>query len=253
MTMNELISIITPCCNSYLYISDAINSVLSQTYTEWELIIIDDCSTDGSDKIIKAYCNKDLRIKYFKTEKISGSPAIPRNIGIENAKGKYIAFLDSDDIWFHSKLQEQIEFMNFHNYSFIYSNYKKISVNAKRNYFTIKTKAKSNYWDILKSCEISCLTVIIKKELIDNIHFRTILKEDYAFWLEIMRLRGITAYNTGKIHALYRESKRSRSSNKMKMIRGQWLILRKIEKIHFLIAIYCLIIYGLKGFLKYVK
>ena len=106
--INVCISVITPCYNSGAYIADAIESVIAQSFVNWEMIIVDDCSSDNSAFIINQYSSKDARIKYFKTDFPSGSPTLPRNIGIKYAKGKYIAFLDSDDIWLPEKLKEQI-------------------------------------------------------------------------------------------------------------------------------------------------
>lgn len=250
--MNTFVSVITPCYNNKKTIHETILSVINQTYTQWEMLIIDDCSIDGSDIIIKQYCEQDPRIKYLKTEKPSGSPSIPRNLGLENAKGEFVCFLDSDDYWLPNKLEEQIEFIQKNKYSFVYSNYEKISYDGKRNNRIIKTKSQSNYTDNLKSCEIPCLTACISKRIISNTRFLPIKKEDYAFWLEILR-KGITAYNTNKIHALYRESKNSRSSNKIKMIKGQWYILRQIEKINIFRSFFFLIIYLWKGYKKYIK
>ena len=102
--MNPQISVITPCYNAESTIRETIDSVLRQTFKDWELLIIDDCSTDNSAEIIREYSSRDSRIKYFKTEEKSGSPSTPRNIGIDNASGEYIAFLDADDVWLPDKL-----------------------------------------------------------------------------------------------------------------------------------------------------
>ena len=103
--MENLVTIVTPCYNSQQTILQTIESVIKQTYPNWEMLIVDDCSTDGTADIVKRYENIDSRIKYFKTELNSGSPSLPRNIGIDNAQGKYIAFLDADDIWLPNKLE----------------------------------------------------------------------------------------------------------------------------------------------------
>lgn len=251
--MNEQVSIITPCYNGKTTIQATIQSVIAQTYPHWEMLIIDDCSTDGSDSIIQQYCRQDSRIKYFKTEKPSGSPAQPRNIGLEHALGEYICFLDSDDCWFPEKLEHQIKFITQHRYDFVYSNYEKISYDGKRNNRIIKTKQISNYYDNLKTCEIPCLMVLLRREAIGNIRFLTNEpKEDYIFWLSILK-KGITAYNTNKTHGLYRESNSSRSANKVKMIKAQWHILRDIEQINLALSVHYLITYLWHGIKKYIK
>ena len=183
-----LISIITPCYNAAPFIAQTIESVLAQTYPHWEML------TDHS----------------------SGSPSLPRNIGLEQAQGEYIAFLDSDDAWFPSKLEEQVIFMESGPYDFVYSDYEKMAWNGKRNLRLIQVRRISSFWDMLESNEIPCLTVLLRKDLIGEARFKSIPKEDYAFWLEILR-KGYKAYNTGKVHALYREAKNSRSGNKFEM------------------------------------
>lgn len=250
--MGYLISIITPAYNAESTIEKAIESVLNQTYNDWELLIINDCSSDKTEEIIQNYSSKDRRIKYFCTERPSGGPSVPRNIGLKNSKGKYIAFLDSDDLWFPNKLEEQINFLLVNNYKFVYSNYEKISYDGKRNNRFIFVRNVSTYKDTLKSCEIPCLTILMDSSLIENRQFKNMGKEDYIMWLEILR-DGTIAYNTGKVHALYRESNNTRSSNKFKMIYQQWNVIRNIEKQNLIKSIYYLSTYLFKGYLKYIK
>ena len=247
-----MISVITPCYNAQIYIAQAIESVLSQTYPYWELLIVDDCSTDGSAEIILSYVKRDSRIKYFKTDYPSGSPALPRNIGIENAKGEYVAFLDSDDLWLPDKLGEQISFLERNRYDFVYSDYEKMSWDGVRSKRIIRASKISTYKNTLRSCDIPCLTVLLRKDIIQNIRFKDVCKEDYLFWLEILKA-GYMAYNTGIVHALYREANESRSGNKFRMAREQWRILRRIENVDFFSALYCILFYSVKGFMKYIK
>lgn len=250
--MNPLISIITPCYNASPFITQTIESVLSQTYPYWEMLIVDDCSTDRSAEIIQTYVERDTRIRYLRTENPSGSPSLPRNIGLQQAQGEYIAFLDSDDAWFPNKLEEQVAFMEAYSYNFVYSDYEKMSWNGARADRRIRVRSVSTYWDILESNEIPCLTVLLHRELIEQTRFRSIPKEDYAFWLEILR-KGVKAYNTGKIHALYREAVNSRSGNKWKMFAQQWFVLRKVEGVKWIPSIYFMLIFAYKGFMKYIK
>lgn len=247
-----LVSVITPCYNAASVISQTIDSVLSQTYTNWEMIIVDDCSTDNSFEIIKEYAEIDGRVKYLKTKLASGGPSLPRNIGLDYSKGEYVAFLDSDDVWLPTKLEEQLQFLLEHNCDFVYSNYEKITWNGQRNSRIISGRSTSTYWNTLESCEIPCLTVLIKKNIIGQIRFKNIDKEDYVFWLELLR-RGYIAYNTQKVHALYREAQKTRSSNKFEMFKQQWVVLRQIEKVKKVPAFYFIAIYSIKGFIKYLK
>ncbi len=248
-----IVSIITPAYNAAKFIGETIESVLRQTYSNWELLICDDCSTDDTVKIVEQYGVADSRIRLLSTPQNTGSPSIPRNISLNEAKGKYIAFLDADDIWFPEKLEEQLVFMENNHYDFVYSNYEKMDFQGKRKDRYVCTRSTSTFWDILESNGIPCLTVLLRREIIDDIHFKQFPKEDYVFWLEILRTRGIVAYNTNKIHAVYREAKNSRSGNKVKMIKQQWYILRRVEKVKKVPAIYFMSIFLLKGFLKYLK
>ena len=248
-----LVSIITPCYNAELCIEETIQSVLSQTYLNWELLICDDCSTDQTVEIILQYCQRDSRIKLFKTNQNTGSPSQPRNIALDAAHGDYLAFLDADDVWYPRKLEEQLDFMIGRNVDFVYSNYEKMNYVGQRRNRMVYVRSKSTYWDMLESDSIPCLTALIKKEYIGNVRFRLLPKEDYEFWLEIMRVKSLVAYNTNQVHAIYRESKNSRSGNKFAMIRKQWYILRQIEHVKRIPASYFMVIYLVKGFLKYIK
>jgi glycosyltransferase involved in cell wall biosynthesis len=244
-----MVSIITPCYNSFLYIEDAINSVLSQTYPHWEMLIIDDCSIDGSDILIHQYTKIDQRIKYYKTDKPSGSPVFPRNIGIEKANGQYIAFLDSDDIWLPNKLEEQMELFQKNKCCIIYSNYEKINEKGDRNNRFVISPTKATYNQLLKSDFMGLLTVICDISKIGKFSFQEIGHEDYALWLFFLK-KGYVAYNTNTITALYRIRKNSVSSNKIRASFWQWNIYIRIEKTGYLKGIYYFMHYVYNGLLK---
>lgn len=250
--MSSLISIITPCYNSEGTIQQTIESVINQTYQNWEMLIIDDCSTDNSADVIKRYADRDNRIRYFRTDSPSGSPSMPRNIGIEKASGKYIAFLDADDLWFPDKLEKQVSFLENNDYSFIYSDYEKMNHLGRRNNRLIKMPESSSFWDVIQTCTIPCLTVMMTREIIGKTRFKFIPKEDFAFWLDILK-KGVIAYNVGQVLAIYREQNKSRSSNKIDMIRKQWTVLRKVEGVKPIVASYFMFQYLFHGVLKYVK
>lgn len=244
-----MVTIITPCYNASAYIKDTILSVLNQTYADWEMIIVDDCSSDNSADIIKEYLS-DPRIKYFKTDRPSGGPSAPRNIGIDNAKGEYIAFLDSDDIWLPNKLESQLLFMKSRNASFAYSNYIRFkNVNNLRG--VIHAPSSATYNDILHSDYIPLLTIIIKKAILGDIRFVNRSKEDFAFLLALLRT-GICAFNTNDCVALYRIAKKSRSSNKLYMMFQHYKILRD-ENINPIRCWYYVFTHSYAAFLKYRK
>jgi glycosyltransferase involved in cell wall biosynthesis len=243
-----MVSIITPSYNSSKFIAQAIESALAQTYKNWEMIIIDDMSSDNSTEIVEKYLQADKRIRLIKLEKNIG-PALARNQAIERANGKYIAFLDSDDIWQPNKLQIQVQFMLDNNLSFSYSSYDIIDENG--NYLkTFHVKDFISYEELLKTNVIGCLTAIYDAEKLGKVFMENIGHEDYALWLNILKKikhgRGID-----KSLARYRIVKKSISSNKFKTIRYQWNIYRRVEKINFFKSIYYLLFYTYNGFKKY--
>lgn len=252
MNRTPLVSVITPVYNASHVIKETIESVINQTYKDWELLIIDDCSYDNSAEIIKKYADKDKRIKYLKTSHSSGSPSLPRNIGIDNAKGEYIAFLDADDIWLPNKLSVQIQFMEENKINFVYSDYEKIDYRGNRNNRIIKMPKQSTFWDVIETCTIPCLTVVLNRDIIGETRFKDIPKEDFAFWLDILK-KDTHAYNVKGVHALYREQPNSRSSNKFQMIKNQWRVLRQIEGVKPVVASYFMLKYLFYGIKKYIK
>lgn len=184
--MNDLVSIIMPSYNTAEYIADSINSVIKQTYENWELIIVDDCSTDNTDEIVGSFL-KDSRIRYMKNERNSGA-AVSRNRAIREAKGEWIAFLDSDDLWDSRKLEKQIDFMNSHGYIFSYHDYVKIDEESKslNIYVTgpevVDRKRMYNY------DYIGCLTFMYSTKAIGLIQIKDIKKNnDYAILLKLCK------------------------------------------------------------------
>ncbi len=245
-----LVSIITPSYNSADFIAETIQSVKAQTYQNWEMLITDDGSTDNTIAIIETYTKHDPRIKLYRSNLRSGSPAAPRNRSIKEAKGKYIAFLDSDDLWEPFKLSEQVEFAETNQYAVVFSHYEKIMYDGQRNGRLVMTANQYDYRDLLKTDGIPWLTLMIRKDAIGSLSFIKEKKEDYIFLLALLR-KGFIAYNTGKMHALYRITPNSRSGNKLKMVRSQWNIIRKYESVGLLKSIYCMAIYLFCGLRKY--
>lgn len=250
--MTKLVTIITPCFNAAATLAQTIESVMAQSYTEWELLVIDDCSKDNSGEIAKNYAGKCDKIKYFRTDTPSGSPAMPRNIGIEKARGEYIAFLDSDDVWFPDKLKKQMDFINTHGGDLIYSYYEKMDWEGKRNNRVVRTPAVSDFSSNLRSCHIPCLTAIVSRKAIGDIRFKPIRQEDYCFWLDILR-KGYTAFNICQVTSLYREAPNSRSANKFNMFKAHWNILRRHQNIPVIKCCFFIVTYAVQGIHKYFK
>jgi glycosyltransferase involved in cell wall biosynthesis len=247
-----LVSVITPCYNSAEYIVQTIESVLIQTYQKWEMIIIDDCSVDNSVEIIFTYQKKDRRIKLYKTEKCTGSPIEPRNMGIENASGQYIAFLDSDDVWLPNKLENQTKLFNNKDVGIVYSNYEKISESGIRNNRIITVPSSVTYTQLLKGNCIGCLTAIYDVSKIGKVYFEQFRHEDYVLWLTILHM-GYIAKNTDTLEALYRVKMKSVSANKFIVLFWQWNIYRNFLKLSISRSLYYFFFYVARAFLKYLK
>lgn len=247
-----MVSIIIACYNSKDFISHAIDSILQQTFSDWEIIVVDDCSTDESALIVKRYCGRNERIRYFKTDFPSGSPALPRNIGIANARGRYIAFLDSDDMWLPDKLKEQLHLFDDDKTAIAYSNYEKMTEIGQRENRIIKAPSTVNYKQLLLGNVIGCLTAIYDTHKVGKIYFSENSHEDYILWLSILK-NGFIARNSNTVTALYRVRNHSVSSNKLKALSWQWNIYVNIERTGYFKAAYYFIHYAYRAFAKMLK
>lgn len=250
--MDPLVSIITPCYNSESFIALTIKSVLAQTFSQWEMLVIDDCSTDRSSVIVKAYEAKDSRIKYLKTDQPSHSPTHPRNMGIQAAKGRYIAFLDSDDMWLPNKLEEQLKISDSSEVAILFSNYEKMNKEGTRSGRKVIAPPHVDYFRLLKGNCIGCLTAMYDTAKVGKMFFKNVGHEDCVLWLEILK-KGYKAQNTNTIAALYRVGNLSVSSNKLKILSWQWNILRNEECLPICKALYLYAHYAMRAFLKIMK
>lgn len=187
--MNDLglVSIVTPTYNCARFISHTIESVLAQTYTNWEMLIVDDCSSDNTSEIVKTYAEKDLRIKYVCLEQNSGAAAA-RNKALHLAKGQWMAFLDSDDLWLPTKLERQLKFMLKNNYAFTYHEYSEISEEGTALNVTVSGKKHVGRLGMYSCCWPGCLSVIYQRERIGLIQIENIKKNnDTALWLKVIK------------------------------------------------------------------
>lgn len=245
--MEPLVSIITPVYNSEEYLEETILSVINQTYKNWELLLIDDYSTDNSYKIIEKYLT-DERIKYLRNERNSG-PAITRNIGLEKSKGEYIAFLDSDDIWAKNKLELQIDYMKKNSIRICHGDYIFIDKNGKE-IKKIITDDILSYKILLKENQIKTSFLIVNKNLIGEIRFPLIKHEDFAFFLELLK-KGEISKKIDFIVGKYRIQENSVSSNKLKSAIWTWNIYRKYERLNLLQSVHYFSNYIYRGLRKY--
>lgn len=249
MDDQELVSIITPLFNTERLLPLAIQSVLDQSYTNWEMIIIDDCSTDGSPEIAANYSNKDPRIKFFQ-QSVNSGPAACRNVATEHAQGRYVAFLDSDDMWSPEKLSRQIAFMQRTKAVLSYTSYKKINNDGDISQHTIHAKPNLTYKQLLNSNEIGSLTAVYDSKEIGKQPLIDIDHEDYVLWLSILK-KGYTAYGLDEVLAYYRIGNASISSNKLKAMGFQWNIYRNIENLSLIRSLYHFMFYAYRGYKKF--
>ena len=190
-----LVSIIMPSYNTAAYIKESIQSVLNQTYTNWELIIVDDCSTDSTDEVLETI--KDSRIRYFKNDKNSGA-AVSRNKALREAKGQWIAFLDSDDLWMPEKLEKQIYFMESNGYAFSYTSYEEIDIEGNKTGIRVTGPKKITKTGMFNYCWPGCLTVMYDAMKVGIIQIEDIKKNnDYAMWLKVCKKANGTQSNKG--------------------------------------------------------
>lgn len=246
--LNNLVTVITPSYNSSEFISSTILSVLSQTYINWEMIIIDDCSVDSSREIIEEFIKKDKRIKLIKLAENSGA-AVARNRGIKESKGRYIAFLDSDDVWHSDKLKLQLEFMQKNNYPFTFTAYRKVDEN---NVYLGKMGVPNKvcYSDLLKMCSIGCLTSVYDTNYFGKIYMPLIRKrQDLGLWLKLLKKIDY-AYGLNDVLADYRVRDGSISSNKLKVSSYTWRLYREVEGLGLIKSSYYFSNYAIRGLLR---
>ena len=248
---NPIVSVIMPTHNDVRFLTRAIESVLSQSFKDWELLVVDDGSTDDTPTVIADYAKRDKRIRPFRIDVASGSPTKPRNIGIENATGRYIAFLDSDDLWLPTKLEHQMAlFEKEDKAAIVFSYYKVISEEGITMQDAITSPAISDYKHLLKGNVIGCLTAIYDTDKVGKQFFPYCGHEDYVVWLSILK-KGWKAYNTNTVEAKYQVKESSVSSNKFRAIQWQWNIYRNIEHIGLLKSVYYCIHYAVRAIDKH--
>lgn len=236
---NIMVSIITPLYNSENYISRTIRSVQAQTHKNWEMIIVNDCSKDNSKDIASSFAIMDKRIKLISLSKNSGA-AVARNKAIEMAKGKFIAFLDSDDLWKPQKLEKQLTFMLENDHSFSFTSYEIMNNENIPLRKIIKANKIITYKNMLCRNPIGCLTAMYSVTSLGKVYMPLIRKrQDQGLWLKILR-EGTLAFGLDESLAIYRVRKDSISSNKMNLIKYQWQLYRDIERLGFIKSIYYL-------------
>ena len=223
-----MVSIVMPSYNTASYIADSIRSVLAQTYRDWELLIVDDCSTDNTDEVVKLFLD-DKRIRYIKNEKNCGA-AMSRNRALREARGKWIAFLDSDDLWTPEKLEKQIGFMKENGIHFSYTNYEEMDEKGNRTGVMVTGPRKITKTGYFNYCWPGCLTVMYDAEAVGLIQVADIKKNnDYAMWLKVCRKED--CYLLDENLALYRRGRKGSisTSSVYAMLKWHYRLFREAE------------------------
>lgn len=251
----DLVSIIMPSYNTSSYIDKSIQSVLNQTYSNWELILVDDCSTDNTDEVVKSFLS-DVRIRYFKNDKKLGA-ALTRNRALREAKGEWIAFLDSDDLWKPEKLEKQVLFMKNNGYHFSYTNYSEIDENGKPNGISVTGPKKITKAGFYNYCWPGCLTVMYDSKIVrEKVQIADIRRNnDYAMWLIVSQYA--TCYLLPENMACYRKRNGSISNqNYLSLIQWHYRLYRQAENkgvFHAAVNTSRNILFGLIKKIRYVK
>lgn len=234
--MSELVSILTPTYNTEKFIKETIQSVLNQTYQNWELILVDDASTDQTVSIIEEFAQKENRIKLFRLEKNSGN-GFARNVALEKATGKYISYLDADDLWFPEKLEKQIQFLKNHNLHFTFSFYDSIDEEGKNLNRRVEAPLNLTYNELFFCNYVGNLTAIYNADYFGKISLPASQKrQDWRLWLTILKQIGETKPLPESL-AFYRIRKDSISSSKFKLIKHNFGVYREFHGFNLLLSI----------------
>lgn len=248
---NNMVSIVTPMYNGERFVSQTIESVLLQTYQDWEMLIVDDGSKDGSAAIVEGYAGKDSRVKLIRQP--NGGSASARNHALREARGRYVCFLDADDLWDSTFLEKQLNFLRQKDAGIVYASYRRINEQGEEILRPFIVPGRVNYKGLLKTCSISCLTVLFDREKTGENFFNESLRsmrDDFVFWLTLLK-KVDYAYGNPEVLASYRVFSTSTTGNKKKVMKPQFMVYYKVEKLGIVRSVYYFIHWAINGFLKY--
>jgi len=244
-SFQDLVSIVMPAYRAELFISESINSVINQSYLDWELIIVDDCSPDGTGLLVDSFVAREPRIKLIRAS-ANGGPAVSRNLAINKAKGRWIAFLDSDDVWLPTKLAETLEFAKLNNSALTFTGYRRMSSDASSMGHFISVPVTLGYEDLLGNTS----TVLIDRLKTGPFNMKNAYYDDFVCWLEILK-KGFVAHGLNKDLMRYRVVVGSVSRNKMRSAFEVWKTYRNIESLGFAMSVKSFLAYSLNSISKY--
>jgi teichuronic acid biosynthesis glycosyltransferase TuaG len=243
-----LVSIITPSWNVERLIGETILSVQAQTLGDWELLIADDCSTDNTPAVIESYAAKDARVKLIRQPR-NGGPALARQAAIEQAQGRFIAFLDSDDLWLPAKLERQVAFARQHRAALSFTAFRRINEDGSITGRLIAVPDSLTYDQLLKNTSIATLTALVDRDIAGNIAMKNEGYDDFCLWLSILK-PGHVAWGLNEDLARYRVRGVSVSSRRMRAAGWVWHIYRNVERLSLLKSAWCFAHWAGRAWLK---
>jgi teichuronic acid biosynthesis glycosyltransferase TuaG len=233
-----LVSIVTPAHNAERFLAETIRSVQAQTYAHWEMWIVDDLSTDRTSTIVAEFAAADHRIRRLGLDKNHG-PAAARNAGMDAARGRFVAFLDADDLWLPEKLARQLAFAEQTGAPFTFTSYHMIDEQGRALGRSVRVPESIDYRGLLKNTTIGCLTVMLDRERLGSARMPALRKhEDLALWFELLK-RGLVARGLQEDLARYRIVRGSRSRDKLATATHMWSVYREVEKLSLLDSLWC--------------
>jgi teichuronic acid biosynthesis glycosyltransferase TuaG len=243
-----LVSIITPSWNVEGLIGETIASVQAQTFADWELLIADDCSTDSTAAVIESHAASDPRIKLIRQPR-NGGPALARQAAIEHAQGRFIAFLDSDDLWLPAKLERQIAFAREHRAALSFTAFRRINEDGSVTGRLISVPASLTYDQLLRNTAIATLTALVDRDIAGPIAMKNEGYDDFCLWLSILK-SGHVAYGLNEDLARYRVRGVSVSSRRMRAAGWVWHIYRNVERLSLVKSAWCFAHWSARAWLK---
>lgn len=248
MPSAPLVSIITPARNAANTIAASIDSVVAQSLQDWELLVIDDASSDNTAEIVGRYANDDSRIRLIRQSR-QGGVAAARNVGLAEVRGRFVAFVDADDLWQPEKLARQTDFMARGGFALSCTAFRRFSTAAEQPGRLIEVPPRLTYDLLLKNTAIASVTAMVDRELTGPIQFLDVRHEDYALWLSLLK-RGLTASGLNEDLARYRVNKSSLSGQKFQSALWVWQVYRDVEGLGLLKSAWCLANYGMNAVRK---
>jgi teichuronic acid biosynthesis glycosyltransferase TuaG len=243
-----LVSIITPSWNVERLIGETILSVQAQTLGDWELLIADDCSTDNTPAVIESYAAKDARVKLIRQPR-NGGPALARQAAIEQAQGRFIAFLDSDDLWLPAKLERQVAFARQHRAALSFTAFRRINEDGSTTGRLIAVPDSLTYDQLLKNTSIATLTALVDRDIAGNIAMKNEGYDDFCLWLSILK-PGHVGWGLNEDLARYRVRGVSVSSRRGRAAGWVWHIYRNVERLSLLKSVWCFAHWAARAWLK---